>query len=325
MRHSKFLLLPQVYDASPRVAVEAMSLNLPILMNSEIIGGWKWYINEQTGEFFRDDMSDFRSSLAKLMSNLDTYSPRSYVVANYGSNKSGAKLRSFVEEHFADRVILPKRSELLIPSEPIAASGVADTSQDSPETISIKSFVVGTHESQFKDFVQANLSSEGEFNWVHGENGWDQRVADEWVGLTGGPALNVTTYKPFEKDQFGPHAAVHKTLTALPDDWDILFFGSRPISYFDDFNGTKPGASTPSSLRQDICNGMFGKARGPLAPDGSRNISNHDPYWRASYLVHTHAYAVNPRRIEHVLKVLEGKQGHEPIDARFAKAMDSGI
>lgn len=117
MRKSKFLLLPQVYDASPRVAVEAMSLNVPLLMNSEIIGGWK-YINEQTGEFFRNDMSDFRSSLAKLMSNLDTYSPRSYVDTNYGSKRAGTKLRSFVEEYFTGRVTLPKSSRLLIPSEP---------------------------------------------------------------------------------------------------------------------------------------------------------------------------------------------------------------
>lgn len=215
MRQSKILLLPQVYDASPRVAVEAMSLNLPLLMNSEIVGGWK-YINEQTGEFFRNDMSDFRSSLTKLMGNLSTYTPRSYVVNNYGRERSGRELRAFVER-FADRVTLPKRSELLIPSEPVettaalgtAISGVGpyDTTQDSPETIPIESFVIGLHVSKFKDFVQANHGSEGEFNWVHGENGWDQRVADEWVDLAGGPALDVSTYKHFEKDHFGPHAA----------------------------------------------------------------------------------------------------------------------
>ena len=118
MRQSKFLLLPQVYDASPRVAVEAMSLNIPLLMNNQIVGGWK-YINEQTGEFFNDNMSDFRSSLAKLVSRLDSYSPRSYVELNYGTKKAGSKLRAFVEENFSDRVSLPKKSHLLIPSEPI--------------------------------------------------------------------------------------------------------------------------------------------------------------------------------------------------------------
>lgn len=160
MRQSKFLLLPQVYDASPRVAVEAMSLNLPLLMNSEIIGGWK-YINEQTGEFFRDDMSDFRSSLAKLMGNLDTYSPRSYVDTNYGSKKAGAKLRSFVEEYFAGRVTLPKRSELLIPSEPVettAAPGVAHSDDATTESKPSRLFsVFSTECSPFQDWQAQTL------------------------------------------------------------------------------------------------------------------------------------------------------------------------
>mmetsp|Transcript_3067 Transcript_3067/g.6376 ORF Transcript_3067/g.6376 Transcript_3067/m.6376 type:complete len:786 (+) Transcript_3067:1646-4003(+) len=117
MRQSKFLFLPQVYDASPRVAVEAMSLNVPLLMNNQIVGGWK-YINDETGEFFNDNMSDFRSSLVKLVNRLDSYSPRSYVELNYGTKIAGSKLRAFVEKNFSDRVSLHKESHLLIPSEP---------------------------------------------------------------------------------------------------------------------------------------------------------------------------------------------------------------
>ena len=36
-----------------RVVTEAMSLNIPVVMNYHILGGWK-YINEETGEFFHD-------------------------------------------------------------------------------------------------------------------------------------------------------------------------------------------------------------------------------------------------------------------------------
>ena len=115
MKKSKFMLLPQVYDASPRVAMEAMSLNIPLLMNGNIVGGWK-YINPQTGEFFTG-VDDFRNSLSRLMSRLDTYSPMAYVNQHYGKERAGRKLRAFVEEHFGDRVKLPK-SNLLIPSEP---------------------------------------------------------------------------------------------------------------------------------------------------------------------------------------------------------------
>lgn len=131
MRQSKFLLLPQVYDASPRVAVEAMSLNVPLLMNNQIVGGWK-YINNRTGEFFNDDMSDFRSSLANLVNRLDSYSPRLYVEANYGTEIAGSKLRAFVKENFGDRISLSKRSNLLIPSEPVtmASHPEDETSSD---------------------------------------------------------------------------------------------------------------------------------------------------------------------------------------------------
>ncbi len=129
MRQSKFLFLPQVYDASPRVAVEAMSLNVPLLMNNQIVGGWK-YINDETGEFFNDNMSDFRSSLVKLVNRLDSYSPRSYVELNYGTKIAGSKLRAFVEKNFSDRVSLHEKSHLLIPSEPPRNDKAHDTVED---------------------------------------------------------------------------------------------------------------------------------------------------------------------------------------------------
>jgi len=137
---------------------------------------------------------------------------------------------------------------------------------------------------------------------------------------------SASAYAVFEDDAQcirGWREQVDKMLSLLPVDWDILFIGGRPISYFHEFNHTTSNQSrvVQPSLRHDICTGMFGKASGPLAPDGSRNISRSDPYWRAMYLVHTHAYVLNPNRIERVVAVLEGNEGHEPIDQRLAKAM----
>ena len=59
------------------------------------------------------------------MSWMDTYSPMAYVNQHYGKEKAGRKLRVFVEEHFEDRVRLPK-SNLLIPSEPARPPGKLD-------------------------------------------------------------------------------------------------------------------------------------------------------------------------------------------------------
>lgn len=113
MRQSKFLFLPQVHDASPRIATQAMTLNVPLFMNDNIVGGWK-YINQATGEFFHD-LSDFKMNLNKLMGSLGSYEPRNFVRKEYGSERSGKKLREFVELNFGDRVQLPE-GKMLIPS-----------------------------------------------------------------------------------------------------------------------------------------------------------------------------------------------------------------
>jgi len=115
-KQSKFVFLPQVYDASPRVSTQALSLDVPVLMNYHIKGGWK-YVNEKTGEFFHD-MSDFRDSLRTLLDKveMDEYTPRTWVMNNYGDQISGSRLKDWIEENFADRVLLPPGTKLLYPS-----------------------------------------------------------------------------------------------------------------------------------------------------------------------------------------------------------------
>jgi len=116
VRQSKFLFVPQVHDASPRVTTQALALDVPLLMNRNIIGGWK-YVNEKTGEFFHD-MSDFRDSLARILSKADRheYEPRKWVLENAGDQNSGIKLKNFIAENFADRVKLPEGTRMLFPS-----------------------------------------------------------------------------------------------------------------------------------------------------------------------------------------------------------------
>ena len=76
IKQSKFVFLPQIHDASPRVSTQALALDKPLLTNWHISGGWK-YMNadpkshesstvQKTGEYFHD-MRDFRQSLEKLM------------------------------------------------------------------------------------------------------------------------------------------------------------------------------------------------------------------------------------------------------------------
>lgn len=51
MLDSRFVLLPSDADASPRLLVEALVRNRPLVVNSKIYGGWK-YINDNNGSFF---------------------------------------------------------------------------------------------------------------------------------------------------------------------------------------------------------------------------------------------------------------------------------
>ena len=112
---SKFVFLPQIYDASPRVAAQALSLNVPILLNQNIVGGWK-YLNDQTGEFFHD-MSNFPQQLRKLLQKIDNqqYEPRKFMEEHYGNEKSGRIFRLWVEEHFPQVVFPNNRTRLLLP------------------------------------------------------------------------------------------------------------------------------------------------------------------------------------------------------------------
>ena len=42
LQQCKWIFVPNISDASPRVVTQAMSYNMPALMNKNIIGGWKY-------------------------------------------------------------------------------------------------------------------------------------------------------------------------------------------------------------------------------------------------------------------------------------------
>jgi hypothetical protein len=98
MRESRFLFLPNVNDASPRVIAECMTKDLPVLMNENILGGWK-YITPETGEFFSNEY-DFEDALNRLLDKLEDISPKEWWRNNYSQAESRIKLRNFLEKSF---------------------------------------------------------------------------------------------------------------------------------------------------------------------------------------------------------------------------------
>jgi glycosyltransferase involved in cell wall biosynthesis len=85
---ARFLFVPNVVDASPRTVTEALCLDVPVVVNRAILGGWK-YVNPFTGVFFdgKDDVvAAVRACLARPRS------PRRWYCANFGPYLAGARL-----------------------------------------------------------------------------------------------------------------------------------------------------------------------------------------------------------------------------------------
>ena len=92
---SKFMIISSQEDASPRTLGEALLVNTPILVNEDILGGWK-YVNGNTGLFYNEN--NMESKINELLNNIkqNKYFPRDYYLQNYGLTNSGKQLRDFL-------------------------------------------------------------------------------------------------------------------------------------------------------------------------------------------------------------------------------------
>jgi len=100
LRQCRFLFVPNIYDASPRVISEAIIKGIPVLMNRSIVCGSK-YITDQTGELFTDE-HDIRFSIEKLLAKKDRINPQEWWSKNYSKQKSGINLRNTLYQWYPD-------------------------------------------------------------------------------------------------------------------------------------------------------------------------------------------------------------------------------
>jgi len=99
LQKCRFLFVPNITDASPRVITEALTYNIPILVNENIIGGWHHVVPGVTGEFFTDS-TNIKKSISKLMSNYNTYKPREHFIKHNGKINAGKRLADFLIENY---------------------------------------------------------------------------------------------------------------------------------------------------------------------------------------------------------------------------------
>ena len=88
MKKSKFLFVPNIEDASPRVITEAMLYNMPVIVNENIGGGYHNVIPGITGEFFTDE-NNVIQALEKVTKNTTSYTPRDWYCKNRGRETRG--------------------------------------------------------------------------------------------------------------------------------------------------------------------------------------------------------------------------------------------
>ena len=107
--NAKFIFIPNIHDASPRIITEAMSHDTRVLINKNIVGGWKYADSTNplsippAGELFSDE-KDLSVSLEKLLKNMDNYAPRKQIIDNYGPINSGKRLKKFLYDNFKDKL-----------------------------------------------------------------------------------------------------------------------------------------------------------------------------------------------------------------------------
>ena len=102
LKSCRFLFLPNIYDASPRILSESLACDIPAIVNKNILGGWK-YVNNKTGIFFNNE-KDFEKSLRVLLKNLKSYKPRKWFKENYGPENSGKRLKKFLKDIYPDLI-----------------------------------------------------------------------------------------------------------------------------------------------------------------------------------------------------------------------------
>jgi glycosyltransferase involved in cell wall biosynthesis len=89
---SRFVFVPSVLDASPRLLAQALCMNVPILVHRHILGGWK-YVSASTGSFF-DSEDDIAEAAKKCLEY--HLKPRQWFQMHYGPIQASTKLSAFL-------------------------------------------------------------------------------------------------------------------------------------------------------------------------------------------------------------------------------------
>jgi hypothetical protein len=95
----RYLINFSRYDASPRIIMDALMCDVPVLLNENILGGWK-YINKDTGRLFFYDAC-VRKTVTGFMAG--SYAPRKWIDANHSVQRKEELLAQTVNRILSRR------------------------------------------------------------------------------------------------------------------------------------------------------------------------------------------------------------------------------
>ena len=78
-----------------------MCTNLPILVNYNILGGWK-YVHENSGHFF--NVNDIHTGIEYILKNINSLTPRKHYIENFSKKISGKSFKNFIVTHFSKHI-----------------------------------------------------------------------------------------------------------------------------------------------------------------------------------------------------------------------------
>jgi glycosyltransferase involved in cell wall biosynthesis len=92
LAQSRVAFFPNVLDASPVLLAEALCLDVPVVVNGRILGGWK-YVKPPTGRFFTDQ-NDVTGAVTECLT--ERFGPRAWFRAVHGPDNSASRLAAFL-------------------------------------------------------------------------------------------------------------------------------------------------------------------------------------------------------------------------------------
>ena len=86
-------------DAAPRVVLEYMAADVPVLVNSELMAGTR-YVGRSAGLVRSPE--EFHLGIAEILDDYESFSPRAHLLAHYNRDKVAARFLSILDEAGCD-------------------------------------------------------------------------------------------------------------------------------------------------------------------------------------------------------------------------------